>query len=80
MKIVRIFLKPGSLGYVDITPTEPGFVFPNWMTGVKAHGFQNDTCCIPWESIQCVMFQEKELLDAMQVPMNSPYPFPPRPN
>lgn len=64
MKIVRVFLRPGGLGFVDITPTGE-FSYPNFMTGVKAHGFQNDTCCIPWESIQCTMFEEKEILDAM---------------
>ena len=73
------------MNYVDIAPTAD-FDYAKFMVHVRLYGFQNELCCIPADSIQCTMYNEREVLDAMNKPpvvFNTPpenFLFPPRPN
>lgn len=61
MKIVRVFLKPGNLGFIDVTPpVGQEFSFPTFVTSVMSLGLLNESCWIPPASVQCMLYNEPD--------------------
>lgn len=67
-KIVRIYLRPGGLAFIDMAVPEPNFNFGQFMMNFMALGLQTGNLHVAYENAQCVFYDEPDKILLAAVP------------